>query len=270
MKAIRFILLSLTVLFGGIYFLYVSYIYFNQEEMVFIHSKLDKNYQFDFDNDFEEIEIQSFDNTKLHGLLFKTENAKGLVFFLHGNAGALDSWGKIANSYTNLGYDIFMLDYRGFGKSEGEVEDGEQVLKDVDMAYQNISKRYLQKDKIVLGYSIGTGPAAYLASKYNPNQLILLAPYYNFNELAKERVPFFPDFLKKFDFPTNTYIKKTTSNVSIFHGNEDHVIVVENTKRLQKLLKPNDKVFFLEDQGHLGMNDNEVYQKELKLMFAVD
>ncbi|HKX87520.1 MAG TPA: alpha/beta fold hydrolase [Flavobacterium sp.] len=270
MKAVRFIVLSLTVLFGGIYLLYVSYIYFNQEEMVFIHSKLDKNYEFDFDNDFEEIQIQSFDNTKLHGLLFKTVNAKGLVFFLHGNAGALDSWGKIANIYTNLGYDIFMLDYRGFGKSEGEIEDSQQVLKDVDVAYQNISKRYSQKNKIVLGYSIGTGPAAYLASKYNPNQLILLAPYYNFNELAKERVPFFPDFLKKFDFPTNTYIKKTASDVFIFHGNEDHVIVVENAKKLQKLLKPNDKVFFLDDQGHLGMNDNEVYQKELELLLAKD
>ena len=94
MKAIRFILLSLTVLLGGIYFLYVSYIYFNQEEMIFIHSKLDKNYQFNFDNDFEEIQIQSFDSTKLHGLLFKTENAKGLVFLLHGNDGAVDSWGE--------------------------------------------------------------------------------------------------------------------------------------------------------------------------------
>jgi pimeloyl-ACP methyl ester carboxylesterase len=270
MKAVRFIILSLTVLFGGIYLLYVSYIYFNQEEMVFIHSKLAKNYEFEFDNDFEEIQIQSFDNTKLHGLLFKTENSKGLVFFLHGNAGALDSWGKIANIYTNLGYDIFMLDYRGFGKSEGEIEDSQQVLKDVDVAYQNISKKYSQKNKIVLGYSIGTGPAAYLASKYNLNQLILLAPYYNFSELAKERVPFFPDFLKKFDFPTNTYIKKTTSDVFIFHGNEDHVIVVENTKRLQKLLKPNDKVFFLDDQGHLGMNDNEVYQKELELLLTMD
>ncbi|MCL9804992.1 lysophospholipase [Flavobacterium amniphilum] len=262
MKLIRFILLSLTVLFGGLYLLYVSYVYFNQQEMVFIHYKLDKNYSFDFDGDFTEINTPVEANTNIHGLLFKANAPKGLVFYLHGNAGALDTWGKIANQYTNLGYDFFIMDYRGFGKSDGAVENSKQVLNDASLVYEKISKGY--ENVIVIGYSIGTGPATFLASKYHPNQLILQAPYFNFLELTREKAPFFPDFLKKFDFATNQYIGKTKSQITIFHGVDDQMIAAANSEKLQQYLKKSDKLFLLEDQGHLGMNDNIKYQEELK------
>jgi dipeptidyl aminopeptidase/acylaminoacyl peptidase len=115
MRIFRFIILSLATLFGVLYLLYVSYIYFNQAEMVFIANKLPENYKFELNQKFEEITIPSFDNKKLNGLLFKTPQPKGLIFYLHGNAGSLDSWGNNAEIYTNFGYDIFFLDYRGFG-----------------------------------------------------------------------------------------------------------------------------------------------------------
>ena len=92
MKIFRYITLRLTLFFGIIYLLYVSYIYFNQAEMVFIANKLPENYKFEFNQKFEEVTIPSYYNNKLNGLLFKTPNPKGLIFYLHGNAGSLDSW----------------------------------------------------------------------------------------------------------------------------------------------------------------------------------
>jgi uncharacterized protein len=264
---IRFVLLSLTVLFGGLYLLYVSYIYFNQEEMVFRYFKLDKNFEFDFEGDFTEINTPVEANTNIHGLLFKANPSKGLVFYLHGNAGALNTWGDIAKLYTDLGYDFFIMDYRGFGKSDGAVDNSAQVLNDVDQVYKKVSKGY--KNVVVIGYSIGTGPAAYLASEHHPDQLFLQAPYFNFLELTREKAPFFPDFLKKFDFPTNEYIRNTKSQITIFHGKEDQMIAAANSEKLQQYLKKSDKIFLLEDQGHLGMNDNEIYRKELKALITI-
>lgn len=268
MKLIRFILLSLTVLFGGLYLLYVSYVYFNQEEMVFRHFKLEKNYQFDFGGDFTEINIPVEVNTNIHGLLFKGNPSKGLVFYLHGNAGALNTWGGIAEQYTNLGYDFFIMDYRGFGKSDGTIESSKQVLNDVNQVYEKIRKDY--KNIIIIGYSIGTGPAAYLASKHHPDKLILQAPYFNFLELSREKAPLFPDFLKKFDFATDQYIRNTQSQIVIFHGKDDRMISVVNSEKLQQYLKKSDQLFLLENQGHLGMNDNEAYQKELQNLITKD
>ncbi|POY36495.1 alpha/beta hydrolase [Flavobacterium alvei] len=264
MQTVRFIILSLLTLFGGIYLLYVGYVYCNQGELIFMANKLPNDYKFEFKQDFEELNISSFDNKKLNGLLFKTPNPKGLVFYLHGNAGSLDTWGSIAENYTDLGYDIFILDYRGFGKSEGEIESQDQVFKDLTFAYNKLITKYDRNKVVIIGYSIGTGLATYLASVEKPEKLILQAPYYNFIEFSSGRVPFVPDFLKKFKFETDKYIAKVKSPIYIFHGNKDQVISCENSIRLQKLLKPTDKVFILDNQDHLGINENSDFQDELK------
>ncbi len=246
--------------------LYVSYVYFNQAEMVFIANKLPNDYKFQFNQSFEELNIPSYDGKKQNGLLFKTSNPKGLIFYLHGNAGSLDSWGNNAKIYTDLGYDIFFLDYRGFGKSEGKIESQGQVFRDLNVIYDKIISKYKNKQKVIIGYSIGTGLATYLASIKNPDKLILQAPYYNFLEFSSTRAPYFPDFLKKFQFETNKYIIKVKAPIYIFHGNQDQLISIENSVRLQKLLKPNDVFFELENQGHLGINDNEDFQEQLKII----
>lgn len=234
--------------------------------MIFIASKLPKDYKFEFNQDFEEIDIPSFDNKKLNGLLFKTPNPKGLVFYLHGNTGALDAWGVAAQNYTELGYDFFIWDYRGFGKSEGEIENQDQFFQDLSVVYNQLIKRYDESQVIIIGYSIGTGPATYLASIQNPKKLILQAPYYNFLEFSSARVPFIPDFLKKFTFETDKYIAKVKSPVYIFHGNKDKVINVENSIRLKDRIKPTDKIFILKNQDHLRINENQDFKEELKVI----
>lgn len=266
MQILRSIFLYLLIFFGGIYLLYVGYIYFNQGEMIFMANKLPKDYKFEFNQDFEELNIPSFDAKIQNGLLFKTPNPKGLVFYLHGNAGSLDTWGSVAKNYTDLGYDIFILDYRGFGKSEGDIENQDQVFQDLTFAYNKLITKYDRNKVVIIGYSIGTGLATYLASIENPKKLILQAPYFNFLEFSSGRVPFVPDFLKKFKFETNKYIVKVKSPIYIFHGNKDQVISYDNSIRLQKLIKPVDKVFILDGQNHLNMNGNLDFLEELKVI----
>lgn len=264
MKTIRFIFLTLLSLFGILYLLYLSYVYFNQAEMVFIANKLPKDYKFEFSQNFEEVNIPSFDGKSQNGLLFKIANPKGLIFYLHGNAGSLDTWGNCAKIYTDLGYDFFILDYRGFGKSEGEIESQGQVFRDLNVFYDAVASKYKHQKTIIIGYSIGTGLATYLASIKKPDKLILQAPFYNFLELSSGSVPYFPDFLKKFQFETNKYIVEVKAPIYIFHGNEDQLIPYDNSVRLKKIIKPTDHLFILEKQGHLGMNNNESFQEHLK------
>ncbi len=232
--------------------------------MIFPASKLPKDYKFAFNQDFKELNIPSFDKTNLNGLLFKTAKSKGLIFYLHGNGDSANSWGHIADFYTSLGYDIFILDYRGYGKSHGEIESQTQFLNDVSYAYNELASQYDKNKIIIIGYSIGTGPATYLASKANPKMLILQAPYYNFLEFSSTRAPFIPNFLKKFTFETNKYIVKVKAPIFLFHGNEDRLIPFQNSVRLQKLLKTTDSLFILQDQGHGGINDNSDFQEKVK------
>jgi pimeloyl-ACP methyl ester carboxylesterase len=242
----------------------ISYFYFNQVDLVFYRSKLPKDYKFNYQQKFEEINISSFDGSVLNGLLFKAENSKGLVFYLHGNAGTLETWGKIAKIYTSLGYDIFILDYRSFGKSEGEIENEEQLSKDISIVYKKVAERYREDKIIIAGYSIGSGFAAKLALENNPKALILQAPYYNFLELSSSRAPFFPDFMKKFSLETNLYLPKIKRPIYIFHGTKDQLIPIDNSVRLKRLLKANAYFYPLKNQEHIGVNENEDFQKQLK------
>jgi uncharacterized protein len=238
-------------------------LFFMQDSLIFFPAKLPADYPYEFDLDYEEINIKTEDLTHLNGLLFTSDSSEGLIFYLHGNAGALDSWGIIAPVYTGLNYDIFILDYRGYGKSEGTISSEEQFYSDVQMAYNEMLTRYNQDDIIVIGYSLGAAAAAKLAAENNPRMLILQAPYYSMADMKKELYPFFPDFLVKYKFETFSYMDKINLPVTIFHGDQDEVIYYGASLKLQKLFKPGDQLITLPGQQHNGITDNPEYRKQL-------
>lgn len=154
------------------------------------------------------------------------------------------------------------MNYRGFGKSEGKIENQEQILKDVKIIFDKITKQY--DNKIIIGYSIGTGIAADLASKEKAKVLILQAPYDNFLSFTESKAPYFPNSFKKFQFETDKCFPKIKYPIYIFHGNKDQLIPIENSFRLKKMFKPTDSLFILDNQEHNGINENMDYQDKLK------
>ena len=248
----------------GIYILMCAVLYFTQEKLIFFPEKLKKDYNFFFNQHFEELNIKTDDNILLNGLLFKTENSKGLIFYLHGNAGALDKWGEIAETYTNLNYDIFILDYRGYGKSEGSITNEKQFYNDIQIAYNKLKNIYNEDSIIVLGYSIGSGAATKLASENKPKLLILQAPYFSLIDMLKHNFRIIPSFILKYKFKTNKYIQNCKMPIIIFHGNKDNVIYYNSSLKLKKLLKKTDTLITLKGHGHNGMSTNLKYINELK------
>jgi len=252
----------------GFYIFLCVLLYFFQEKLIFLPHKLSKNYEFTFGQPFEELNIIASDGKLLNGVLFKSDSSNGLIFYLHGNAGSIGSWGKVAKTYTDLSYDVFMIDYRGYGKSEGQISGQEQLFEDNQYAYDEMKKRYSEDQIIILGYSIGTGLASKLASTNNPKLLILQAPYFNLTDMMRRRFPFAPTFLLKYKFATNEYLKSCNMPVVIFHGNQDEVIYYGSSLKLKKDFKQRDILITLDGQGHNGMSDNEDYKRELKKLIT--
>lgn len=234
------------------------------EQQLFPGSKLDSDFHFKFREAFSELNIDTKDAYKLSGLLFKAKRSKGLIFYLHGSNDALDVWGKIAPVYTALNYDLFMLDYRGYGKSEGKVISESQLYGDVQTAYDKLKLNYPESKIIVIGQSVGTGPSAMLAAKNNPGKLILQAPYYSLPDWIHNVVPDFDTANMKYQFKTYEYLKKTKAPVTIFHGDADDAIYPGSSQKLSLLFKQGDKLFILKGEGHNDFTKNKVYLKELK------
>jgi uncharacterized protein len=239
-------------------------LYFFQEKLIFFPEKTARDYKFQYKEPFQEWFFKTEDNKLLNGILFKSDSSKGLIFYLHGNAGSLKGWGEIAQTYTRLNYDLFMLDYRGYGKSEGDISSEKQFYNDVELAYDILKKKYAEDKIIILGYSIGTGPATKLASTNNAKLLILQAPYYSLTDMMGHTYSFIPTFILKYKFEINKFIKECKMPVVIFHGNNDEVIYYNSSIKLKASFKETDTLITLNGQGHNGMNENLEYQIEIQ------
>jgi len=261
MRRIIFRILKIAV---GFYFIVCLLLFFFQEKLIFFPQKLEKGYKFSFDQKFEEIDIKTKDNTSLNGILFKAGSTKGLIFYLHGNAGSVQSWGGVAKTYTDLNYDVFMLDYRGYGKSEGSIDGQSLFFQDIQDAYGELKKKYTEDKIIVLGYSIGTGPAAKVASMNNPALLILQAPYYSLTDMMRHTYPIIPTFILKYKFKTNDYIKSCKMPIVIFHGDQDEVVYYGSSLKLHNEFKKQDTLITLTGQGHNGITENPDYKIKIQ------
>lgn len=135
-------------------------------------------------------------------------------------------------------------------------------------AYNELTKKYAEEKIIVLGYSIGTGPAAKLASANHPKMLILQAPYFSLTDMMRHTYPIVPTFILKYKFETNEYLKLCDLPLVIFHGNKDEVIYYGSSLKLQEQFIKGDTLITLDGQGHNGMTETEAYKKELRKILA--
>lgn len=251
---------------AGLYILICLLLYAFQERMIFLPQVLGRDFKFSFKENFEERFIEMGDGKKLNALLFKAENSQGVIFFLHGNAGSLEDWGSVAETFKKLDYDLFIPDYRGYGKSEGTIKNEEQLHQDIQILYEYLKSGYAENKIIVLGHSIGSGMAAKVASGNNPKLLILQAPMYSLPDLVKNTPPFniFPQFLIRYKFSTGTYLKKARMPVAVLHGDQDEIIYFGSSLKLQQEFKPQDTLITLQGFGHNNFLGNERYKKEIE------
>ncbi len=247
-----------------LYIVLVIGIYFFQEKLFFHPKKIDKKIALNIDKKyFEDVFIPVDKDVDLHAISSKIPDKKYVKFLLHGNGGDALRWlNMIPLELHSKDCNYFILDYRGYGKSDGEIFSENQMLYDVQKVYDYLKTKYSEDKIIIEGYSMGTGLASYLASKNNPHSLILNAPYYNLLELSKEKVSIIPDFIVKYQFKTNEFLKKVKCPITIFHGTIDKVIPIEHSKQLLANY-PKIKFIELSNVAHIGIFDTYKYQSEM-------
>lgn len=215
-----------------LYLLLAAFFYVFQHIFFFRPEILPQNFQYKYPFPFEEVHFDMEDGGTINGIHFKIPNALGVVFFLKGNSKSVKGWGKFARDYVGKGYDFFMVDYRGFGKSKGA--RNESVLySDAQFLYKWLLTQYKEDQIVIIGRSFGSGVAARLASWNNPKMLILDSPYYSFNYNMKRWGFWLPiDWLSRYKIPTHQFLKNVQCPIHIIHGNRDTLISYSQGKKL--------------------------------------
>lgn len=239
--------------------------YWWQERLLFHPTVLTRDFVFPFATNFEEIYLEVAPSIQLHALHFKADVSKGLVFYVHGNAGSLHDWGVLASFYLEQGYDLLMFDYRGFGKSSGVVCSQEQFFSDAEVVYNWAKKQYLEDQIVIEGFSIGTATATKLAAENNPRQLVLKAPYYSMTSLVRSKAPFLPQWLLKYPFVTIEYLQKVGCPVTIFHGTADELIPHSNSEHLKQDV-PIVDLWLIDNCFHNDIPYTPIYKEKMMVI----
>jgi alpha-beta hydrolase superfamily lysophospholipase len=207
-------------------------LFFFQDQLLFHPRPLAKDYLFSFDQPFTEMNIP-FQKNNISIVQFKpSSHRKGVVLFFHGNMHNVEHYNKYPSLFTRNGYEVWMIDYPGFGKTTGE--RSEQIIEEEALLFYDLAAKEIAGDSILIyGKSIGTGIAAFVASQKQCKRLILETPYYSIDALAKHYFPIYPVIpLAKYTFPTYAYLKNVAAPVTIFHGTHDEVIPFRQGKKL--------------------------------------
>lgn len=230
-----------------LYCLLLGVLYVAQEALMFFPTRLPADHRFDLPG-VEEVSIP-VEGAVLSALHFKQPGAKGVVFFLHGNAGSLREWVPSTDFYQRTGYDLFMLDYRGFGKSSGRIESEAQLHADVRAAWEHVAPQYAGRKRVLYGRSLGTGLAARLATEVEASLLVLVSPYASLRQLATEVYPFVPGSLVRYPMPTDAWITRSKAPVLLLHGDRDTLIPLSHSQRLLAI-RPDAQLMPIRDAGH--------------------
>ncbi len=208
--------------------------FFIQEKFIFVPTLPGEPFESKLTTPTEEYLIDTPNKGKIHGLLLKVDQPKGLIFYLHGNTGSLKRWQFMAEELSLLGYDVFVLDYRGYGRSKGR--RSEAILhRDHEFCYDLISSKYEGLQKVIYGRSLGSGFAARLASRRSPDKLVLETPYFNFLSLAQWYLPYLPvKYLLRYRMQSHIYLQHVHCPIHIFHGNADIIVPYSSALNLYK------------------------------------
>lgn len=237
--------------------------YLFQDRLIFQSKKLRDDHEFRFDQPYEEFNITTTDNEKINLLWFKPAQAsKGIVLYFHGNASNLQRWGKYAIDITSLGYEVVMMDYRGYGKSSGKPSE-DLLHQDALELYKWVTEKANRPVEIIYGRSLGSAVATRLAAEVQPKLLILETPFDEVRNARFAKVFFFLAPPRN-QFRTKDYLPKVTGKKVIFHGTNDWVVPLSAAEGLKPYLSNADEFIIIQGGGHRNLRDFDRYHAVLK------
>lgn len=237
----------------------IAALWFGQERLLFHPLPLAPDAVLSTETDVHE-RFVDVPGARLSVLEMRRPDPQGVVFFLHGNAGNLQEWFVNADFYRRANFDLVMLDYRGFGKSSGRIESEAQLHADVAAVWDSVAPRYAGRRVVVYGRSLGSGLAAALAAKLQPDLTVLVSPFASIVALAAEHYPWVPAALLRYPLRSDEALAQLRRPVLLFHGDRDTLIPIAHSEALRARV-PAAKLVRIDGAGHNDVQRFDTYRE---------
>jgi hypothetical protein len=232
---------SVLLAIGVIYVGAIGWLYFRQERLLFEPDPLHPDEPICKDPDTREFFID-VPGARLSVAHLTRPAPRGVFFFLHGNSGNLKKWFVELDAFRQANFDVVMFDYRGFGKSSGQIESEEQLRADVSAVWAHFAPMYEGRRVVISGQSLGTGLAAGLAAQLcsagrAPDLTLLVSPYSSMKALAGELYPWVPMQVLRYPLHTLEHAAKLLGPVMLIHGEKDELIPIHHSETLARSMR---------------------------------
>ncbi len=255
----REVLVSALTLAALVYAGLCAVFYFGQDFFFFRPERLPHWFAYHYPFPFTEVNFDMEDGGVVNALHFQIPNSKGVVFYVKGNSRSIKGWGKFARDFIGKGYDFFIMDFRGFGKSRGRRTES-ILYSDLQQVYKWLAAHYGESRVILYGRSLGSGLATRLASWNNPRLLILDCPYYSFYHHIRRYGFWLPlRWLLRYHIRTDLFIRKVQCPIFMLHGKRDRLIPYQQSEMLRAIAPDNIALIPIEGAGHNNLPEFPEY-----------
>lgn len=183
---------------------------------------------------YEDVWLTTEDDVRVHGWFVATPGARATVLHLHGNAGNISHRVERIKWFGELGFSVFLIDYRGYGRSEGRPSE-EGTYRDARAAWRYLTERRgLRPDQVVVhGESLGSAIAIWLAAEHTPGALMVESGFTSLTALGAELYPWLPvRWLLHHRYPSAANLPRVRAPVLVIHSRGDEIIPFHHGRAL--------------------------------------
>lgn len=225
----------------------------------------------DWNLKFDDVELTSSDGIQLHGWYLPANKSMQVVLFFHGNGGNISHRRESLEIFHSLGLNVLIIDYRGYGRSKGNISE-QGLYLDAMAAWQYlVNKRNFEpRNIIIFGRSLGGAVATHLAAQVNNKALIVESTFSSVKDMASIIMPVMSKLIYlRYKFNTEKLISKIDSPLLLMHSQEDDVVPYELGEKVFAAAESPKYFFELQGKHNDGfMTDTSNYKKAIKWFIA--
>ena len=221
-------MLKFILVVAACYGLLVVVVYFMQGRMLYLSGVPGRTLTMTPTNvgmDYQDISIETTDGVTLHGWFIAGRTSRVLLFF-HGNAGNISHRLDSIRLFQDLGLSVLIIDYRGYGQSEGRTTE-RGIYRDADAAWRYLieGRGIVASDIVIFGRSLGASVASRLAAQQQPLALIVESSFTSVPDIAQDLYPWLPArWLSRLSHATRDYVRDVRCPILVVHSRDDEII----------------------------------------------
>lgn len=241
-----------------------------QQRLIFFPDHIDEQEDLSWTGG-EEVFVEADDGARIHGLLFEADgDPRGVVLYFHGNAGSVASWYQVGHRLVDYGVDVFLVDYRTYGKSSGEMSE-QGLYLDGEATYRYlVDDRAVDPERIVVhGRSLGSTVATHVAEQSPVAGVVLETPFTDLRALARDLYPFLPvpEWLVEFEFDNQTRSAGIDAPTWVVHGTEDEIVPPQHGEAIYESLAHGWELTMIDGGHHNNLMTFAAYRRDLQRFF---